>query len=1204
MVARNVFACAVLVASLLVLPVNAQRVLLLPGAGSTVSVFANDTLTAMTPISATSGAFAILANPAGTRYFVVSSANVAVADAGGAKVQEPVGVGLPITAAAITPDGRKVLVAAGTSSAGTLYIFDISGGTMTQLAAVPIGFNPSGLTANLDSRSAFVVTASGLSRVDLASSSPTVTKTVSLTGVAAPASKVVAGPNGFLYVNAEGALYEVNPSNMAVQTISMAAFPSKPTFTPDGSTALLGNPGARDTIEPALMTVDLATRTIKNRLNWFSVGFDYMVWGGPDRLYAYSGTHRKLYELTKALGGIDEADLPVVGRIPTVLAAFNSTEFPNGQGIVGPKYLFVLAPSALYRIDLDSAGSTPPDQIAKSAPLSVVSPGGIFFTPPATANSTIAGTLQYGNNQSLAGGAESAPLVFRALDYFGKPIMGMPVTFTPSVGTIVSSMAETNSEGLAEATVKAPEAGGEFSVTATPVIGSNVVFMLNGGSSGGGGTDPGTGPGASGISVLSGNGQVVRGGGYTYEPILLMVRDGNGSPLPGADVTFSVGSGLGGSIVGTSCTTATGGVVCETDSNGQVSVNFLAPSVTDQSDSWKQVTITASVPGLSGVTTQSITLYETAVPAQTTAGFDGPLQFPKLIVPSAVGTTFTVPAGQTLIGAIKVLTYAQSGPFIGTAMPRVGLQVRATRLYDPSVPSPASCVGGTILSGADGMATCDLFVPANTQPGTYPIFAVSGGNTALNFNIVVTAAPAPVPVPTTAVVMSGNNQSGTAGQTVSPLVALVKDQLGNAMANVTVQWSVVSGSATLTSPATKTGTDGRASTGIVLGSTAGAVVVRMTAGSATPAVFNLTVTVAVGNLTKASGDGQSVVVGQQFQPVSVKVTDTTGNAIAGVSVNFNVTSGAATPSTHTAVTDASGVALATFTATNNPGQIVITASGAGKSVTFNLAARLPGPLLTANSFLNAASMQPGVGFGSIVAIKGDGLTTGLTIPPGACLTQVSDGNLERGLPTRLAGIEVWFSTQIAPIFAICKNLDGSEQINVQAPFELAPATITAMVTTGIGTAAEMNTFVDGVQISNALPGIFEYDVSSSARAAVALRPDGTVVSPSNQARRGEVIRVFTTGLGPVLPVGDVPVKTNQPGYPGQKPFFVTSVQLGGSGAPGVTAEYAQNLIGVFIVTFQVPADAQTGAAVPLIVSVLKDNGQTVSSKASSIPIAQ
>jgi uncharacterized protein (TIGR03437 family) len=377
----------------------------------------------------------------------------------------------------------------------------------------------------------------------------------------------------------------------------------------------------------------------------------------------------------------------------------------------------------------------------------------------------------------------------------------------------------------------------------------------------------------------------------------------------------------------------------------------------------------------------------------------------------------------------------------------------------------------------------------------------------------------------------------------------------------------------------------------------------MAAGNAS-ATFNLSVTVSIGNLAKVSGDGQSVVTGQQFQPVAVKVTDAQGNAVAGVPVTFNGT-GSVTPPSDTAVTNASGVAQATFTATNNPGQIGITASAGGRSVTFSLSARLPGPVLTANSVLNAASMQPGIGFGSIVAIKGEGLTTGLTIPPGACLSGVSDGNLQRELPTQLAGIEVRFEhVHLAPILAICKTQDGNDQINVQAPFELAPADINVSVTTGIGTAAQMTASVAGVPMTNAMPGIFEYDVSSSARAAVALRPDGTVVSPTNQARRGEVVRVYVTGLGPVLPVGGVPVKTNQPGYPGQKPFFATSVQLGGSGAPGVTAEYAQNLIGVFIVTFQVPADAQTGAAVPLVVSVLKDNGQTVNSRASSIPIAQ
>ncbi|MGE5569034.1 MAG: hypothetical protein ACM3S5_08365, partial [Rhodospirillales bacterium] len=183
--------------------------------------------------------------------------------------------------------------------------------------------------------------------------------------------------------------------------------------------------------------------------------------------------------------------------------------------------------------------------------------------------------------------------------------------------------------------------------------------------------------------------------------------------------------------------------------------------------------------------------------------------------------------------------------------------------------------------------------------------------------------------------------------------------------------------------------------------------------------------------------------------------------------------------------------------------------------------------------------------------------------------------------------------------------DGGDQINVQVPFGLAPGNnLRVDVTTGIGTSSPMTVTVTDLAITNALPGIFEYQASASARAAVALRPDGTVVSPTNRAKRGEEIRLYTTGLGPVLPVNGAEVKTNQPGYPGQKPFFVPSVQLGGAGVAGVTAEYAQNLIGVFIVTFQVPPDAPTGDAVPVVVTVLKDNGEAVSSLPSSIPIAE
>jgi uncharacterized protein (TIGR03437 family) len=525
-------------------------------------------------------------------------------------------------------------------------------------------------------------------------------------------------------------------------------------------------------------------------------------------------------------------------------------------------------------------------------------------------------------------------------------------------------------------------------------------------------------------------------------------------------------------------------------------------------------------------------------------------------------------------------------------------------VYDPS---PINCVGGYALTNASGIVSCDLTTLSTTPVGTYQIYAIVAGNTGLLMNVTVTAAPPPIPVATTATPASGNNQTGPVGQALAqPLAAIVRDQFGSPMAGVAVQWAVLAGSAQFAAPtSTQTDSAGQASTRIVLGSTPGAVTVRMTVGSAAAAVFNLTASVTIGSLTKVSGDGQSVVIGQAFQPISVLVKDILNNPVGGIAVSFNVTtSGVATPTSAVATTNAQGVASATFSATNTPGQIVISASASGQSASFTLTARLPGPVLTAASFYNGASFQPGAPIGGVVAIKGVGLTTGLTIPPGSCISGTPDGNLERGLPTRLAGMEVWFSTRIAPIFAICVNADGTEQVNVQAPFELAPASITVLVKIGIGTSGEVDTYVPGVAVSAALPGIFEYNVDANTRIALAQRPDGTIMSPANPAKAGETIRLFVTGIGWVLDSTRKQVQTNQPGYPGQLPWNVaTSVTLNNAGVSGVSAEYAENLIGVFAVSFQVPAQ-NASATVPIFVSVTPLGQQTINSLVSRIPVSQ
>jgi uncharacterized protein (TIGR03437 family) len=1190
-------------AFLFVLPVNAQRVLLLPGASSTVSTFAADPFAAASSISATSGAFTILGNPAGSRFFVVSSSNVTVADNNGNPIQT-LGVGLPITAAALTPDGRRLLVAAGTASAGSLYIFDLTGGTMVQSGAVAVGSNPTSVAADLDSSRAFVLTGSGLKSVDLAAN--TLTATLSLTGTT-QLSEVVVGPNGLVYVNAPGDLYEIYPQALTIRkTIVMNAFPTKPLFTPDGTQALLVNLSASDQTEPALMVLNLGVYTFTETINYFGVTFNRLVWANSDQIYALSSQNRKLYVLPSNLGSIQEASLPAVGAIPTVISVFTSNEHPNTSGVPGPKYLFIVAPAALYRVDLNPPPGATPDQITKSLPLATLSPGG-FYLAPASINSSVVTTIQYGDDQTLVPGTVSAPLVVQALDSLGRPIMNVPVTFAQSVGTVVSQMTATNADGLAEAIVQAPDTGEQMAVTATLLGAPAVVFTINPGGSGGGGGGGGTG--ASGIAIVSGSGQVIPGSSYAIEPLTVVVGDGHGNALPNIQVVFAVLGALGGSVSAPGCVPGEGGLVCTTNTDGQASVFFLAPPVSDSIASFVQFGITATLSGLEGAASQSVTFYETAVPQTAFGGQAGPIQAQRLLAPASPGDVISLQAGQIAPSAVRVQVWAQSGPFLGAAIPNVSLHMAGSRnpsegVYDPS---PINCVGGYAMTNASGIASCDLTTPSTTQAGTYQIYAIVAGNTGVLINVAVTAAPPPTPVATTATPASGNNQTGPVGQALpQPLVAIVRDQFGSPMAGVAVQWAVIAGSAQLATPtSTQTDSTGQASTRIVLGSTPGSVTVRMTAGSAAPAVFNLTATVTIGSLTKVSStDNQSVVIGQAFQPLIVQVKDILNNPVGGIAVSFNVTSGVATPTSTVATTDNNGFASATFSATNTPGQIVVSASASGQSANFTLTARLPGPVLTAASFYNGASLQPGVPIGGVVAIKGVGLTTGLTIPPGSCISGTPDGNLERGLPTRLAGMEVWFSTRIAPIFAICVNADGTEQVNVQAPFELAPATITVLVKIGIGTAGEVDTYVPGVTVVAALPGIFEYNVDANTRIALAQRPDGTIVSPTNAAKAGETIRLYVTGIGWVLDSTRKQVQTNQPGYPGQLPWDVTtSVTLNNAGTSGVTAEYAENLIGVFVVSFQVPAQ-NASATIPIFVSATPLGQQTINSLVSHIPVSQ
>jgi uncharacterized protein (TIGR03437 family) len=246
-----------------------------------------------------------------------------------------------------------------------------------------------------------------------------------------------------------------------------------------------------------------------------------------------------------------------------------------------------------------------------------------------------------------------------------------------------------------------------------------------------------------------------------------------------------------------------------------------------------------------------------------------------------------------------------------------------------------------------------------------------------------------------------------------------------------------------------------------------------------------------------------------------------------------------------------------------------------------------GPRISVASFRNAASGEPGLVAGSLATVTGNGLATGLN----GC---VSSESVIGPLPTRLAGVEIVLGEYPAPILLVC-NLNGEEFATVQTPFELGPGTVWARVEAAGGAV-----LLSDVPVLPVQPGILEASVDGKLRAVVA-KPDGSLVSTANPLGPGQRATAFVTGLGPVLPLAH----TNVRGVPGQLVYFPVAVRINNSlDVWPLISQYAPNMIGVYQVTFEVPANAPTGPDIPFVIAAQPGAGQFwVFAHDSSIAVA-
>jgi uncharacterized protein (TIGR03437 family) len=1169
---------------------QADDVAALPGYNSTgtiSAVFGINPLTSTGTITAGPSTFLILPKPDGSKYYVIAksdSNSITVVDTNFLNPASVASFETTPSAAAITPSGGTLVVAA-----GNLHLFETVKNQELVPGGISTGVNIFDVAISLDGNTAYTLgtSSSGGSQVnaiDLLNN----TKGTAQYGVLGTATAIAVGPNGRVYVSNQNQVLELDPTTLQPTTggvIGVNGQPGRLVFTPDGNYALAVNQTPVTGYE--IMLFSLAQHTLANFVSTENavapnIAFDTLIPASNSTVFAYSSATQSLYQVNIAStgGSISLSSASTAGAPTTFVEGVAvSNEIPD-PAVTTAHYLFIASANILYRVDLTVG------QLTAQTPLPNQQFTALEYLAPESTNGSPVSLLIYGGNQIIAPNTVTEPLVVRALDVNGKPLSGATITFSTNLGTLSNTSVTTGSNGFATTVLTGPSSDGTVTVTATSGK-MQVTFTVTVGSA----TVQPTGS----ISIVAGQGQLLTENVNTSipgfgSPLQVLVTDLNGKPLNGVPVTFKITSGTGSLFGGTVIPT---GVVINSNASGISSAAFLT-SVVQNGLGSTQTQITAQASG-----TNILTFYETTYPTNTS--FTPTVQF---ITPmpgdTVTGPFLTGQAGTIIPGAFQAIVVDATGFAIAnvsmfacvpTAPAGAGLPGTCTIPAANTVPF-GTCVDAngkpTIpLSDAHGKITCNLQL--NGVVGTAPIGAQYGYHfDTIDFPLTITPGP-----PGKITLVQGNNQTGKPGaQLPDALVIQITDSFGNVLSDYgPVTWSVLSSGvpATLQQTSNATNTTGSASTLVTLGSTVGVAIIQVTAGNAS-ASFSVTVASTAASVQPVSGNNQSTFVSTAFSaPLIVKVVDALGNGVPGAPVTFAVTSGSAVVATPTTTTDATGAASTVVTAGATAGNITIVATSGTFSTTFTLSAGQMGPQNIV--FLNGTffQLQPGcekpgcVAPGEIVTIQGGGFANGVQ-------GVVSGLSILGPLPLSLAGVSITFNGVAAPIFYVA-NQNGVQSMTIQVPLETPLGNATVVLNAAGGGSATYS-----IPVQPYAPGVFTSTIGNQTF-AVAVRSDGSYVSPTNPAQTGETIYVFVTGLGVTTPAA----VTNEPGA-GQAVTATVVTGLNNKGVPHTTVTYAPGLVGVYIVGVEVPATTQTGPGQPFGLILFDASGNKYYAASVSIPI--
>jgi len=237
--------------------------------------------------------------------------------------------------------------------------------------------------------------------------------------------------------------------------------------------------------------------------------------------------------------------------------------------------------------------------------------------------------------------------------------------------------------------------------------------------------------------------------------------------------------------------------------------------------------------------------------------------------------------------------------------------------------------------------------------------------------------------------------------------------------------------------------------------------------------------------------------------------------------------------------------------------------------------------------VNAASLKPGpVAPGTLINIENGNF---------AARTQNAPDDSNEPLPTKLAGVKVFFNGIALPLLSVSET-----QVRAQVPYEFGDATAASLyVRSERADGAVSTTNPIAVPLVAVSPGLFAFP-GKDPRVAMGLHRandgegTGTPITTEEETKPGEIVTLWAAGLGQVASESGVQPAAGTPYRGPDSPLMNPgTATIGGISASVDSANLTSGALGIYEVRLLVPPDLPPDSKTPVSISQGESTSNTV-----------